>query len=105
MGARPCFAKLAHVLSRRPLYRIRVDGRVGLVFRHASTLSAGRACHADSSIASNAHTYAHAASDVYPIAYTFPDHHAHSNRDVVALLYTTHRGPMKKLFFRVERSA
>src|SRR5512133_600329 len=103
MGARPCFAKLAHVLSRRPLYRIRIDGRVGLVFRHASTLSAGRACHADSSITSNAHTYAdttsdvdpiahaHAASDLYPIAYTFPDHHAHSNRDVVALLYTTHR--------------
>src|SRR5690349_19766519 len=117
MGARPCLAKLAYVLSRRALYRIRADRRAGLVFGDASALSSGRACDPYAGFAPNADAdpyapaymdasaHTHAASDVYTIAHTFPDHHAHSNRNLVALLYTPHRSPMKKLFFCVGQSA
>src|SRR5512142_3254562 len=69
MGTSPGVAKLAHVLSRRPLYRIRADWRAGLVFRHAAALSARCARHTHKGIAANAHPH--------PDTFPYPDERAH----------------------------
>src|SRR5689334_18240173 len=101
MGTRPCVAKLAHVLSRRALYGIRINRRFGLVFGYAPALSAGCACNSHSGFTSNPHSYPNATAYVDAVAYadtasnlhscthTFSNHHKNSYRHTFAFSNST----------------
>ena len=81
----PALAQLAYVLSRRALYRICADRRPGLVFSHASALSARCARHTHKGIAAYDHSHAHTAPHLDAPAHTHtasnPTHHQqHAHR-------------------------
>src|SRR5512136_2325983 len=123
MGTCPGLAKLAYVLSRRPLYGIRADRRAGLVFCHAAALSARCARHADKAIATDPHSHAdtfsysdshthahpapddHARSESHSKPYTHALAHAITDEYAIAISYPTDDCSMKKRFIRAERSA
>ena len=65
MGTSAGIAQLAQLLCGRVLHRIRIDRRIGLVFSDASTLSARRACHCDSSFSADANAFDHTHTEQY----------------------------------------
>src|ERR1041384_7790458 len=77
MGARPCAAQLANLLSGGTLHRICVDRRRELVHRDARTISARCAGNTNTIASANIDSHTHTASHVDTTANT----HAASDRN------------------------